>query len=142
MKVATRVLMGILLISLAAFIGCGGGDEESASNPLIGTWSLSTENGEPLPDGASATLVITETRVTMTIISPDEDCEEAYDYTKTADVLTATLTSQLGTQCDPDAVIGESEDIQYSISGNTLTLIFEEDGLNPQTSTLVFIKET
>lgn len=127
-------IFGLLLVFsiLALFAGCGeeGGDgdeagsegEKSNAESLVGTWHLSTVNGEAPVSEVWLTWVFTGTRMTIT---SDMDCVEVYTYSATESEVTTTLTSQDGTECGDE--VGDIEVFPYELNGNTLTVDVSED---------------
>ena len=116
---------------------CDGSDmscEGDAS--IIGTWYLSTVNGQPLAPGIFLHWEFTESTVT---VRSDLDCVEILTYNSSGGVLTGTsVISRVGSECgddDEDPVLG-----QYSIVGNTLTVVVEDPELYPPTATFLFKK--
>jgi hypothetical protein len=105
---------------------------------ILGTWYLSTVNGQPIPPGVFLRWSFTESTVT---ISSDLDCVEVFTYDTTGGVLSATsVISRVGSECgsDEDEAVGVLG--QYIISGNTLTVFIEDPELDPPTATFVFTR--
>ena len=119
---------------------CNGSDLNCNNDgSIIGIWHLSTVNGQPLPPGIFLTWSFTENTIT---IRSDLDCVEVFTYETSGGVLTGTsVISQVGSECgdedDEDGLLG-----QYSIMGNTLTVVIEDPELDPPTATFVFTKAT
>ena len=113
-------------------------DDSGGINPaLIGTWHLSTVNGQALIPGVFLTWKFTESTVTIT---SDLDCVEVITGESTGGVLKGTsVVSQVGSECgdasDEIGVIGT-----YTVTGDTLTVIVTDKEINPSTATFVFIK--
>ncbi|HNR50371.1 MAG TPA: lipocalin family protein [Deltaproteobacteria bacterium] len=142
---ATRIFRLLLvLIILSLVIGCGeeGGDGDAAASEggksdtgsLVGTWRLSTINGDAPAEGVWLTWVFTNTRMTVT---SEMDCVEVYTYSATASKVTATLTSRDGTECADEP--GDIDEFPYELSGNTLTVDVSEDE-DLETAVFVFTK--
>jgi len=122
----------LLFFILALSVGCGdeggdgdeAGEESSKSNAeaLVGTWHLSTVNGNAPAAGAWLTWVFTGTRMTVT---SDMDCVEIYTYSATESEVTTELTSQDGTECEDEA--GGIGEFPYELIGNALTVDVSED---------------
>ncbi len=100
---------------------CNGSDKACENSSIVGTWHLSTVNGQQLYPGVFLTWSVTANTVTIT---SDLDCIEVIAYNVSGGTLTgSSLISRTGTQCDDD----DDEDDeglvgQYSVEGNTLTV--------------------
>jgi hypothetical protein len=101
---------------------------------LIGTWHLSSVNGQSLPPGVFLTWVFSADTITAT---SDLDCVSVGEYRTSDGVLTViSEISEVGSQCDPDDF--EEESVTYSIANDELTVIATDEELDPSTATFVF----
>jgi hypothetical protein len=113
--------------------------QDVANDPaIIGTWNLSTVDGDPLPPGLFVTWVFKESTVTTT---SELDCVSVIAYSTAGGVIRGiSLISHVGSQCaveddDDSGVVGP-----YTIVNNTLTVIVTDEDLDPPTATFVFIR--
>jgi len=109
---------------------------DSSDNPsLIGTWHLSTVNGQPVIPGVFLIWTITESTVTAT---SDLDCIEVGTYSISGDMVSVTTISLSGTQCGGH--VGEQNSAgPFTVSETTLTIIINDEELG--TATFVFTKQ-
>lgn len=103
---------------------------------LIGTWDLTSVNGQPIPSGIYLRWIFTESTVT---ISSDADCIEVIKYEAVNGKLRGLeLISQEGSECgDPNS---DGELGSYTVNQTTLTVTVTDPELNPPTATFVFTK--
>lgn len=120
-------MLGLLFL----LAGCGDDSSDPGVNSLIGTWHLTTVNGQPIIAGVFVTWVITETTFTAT---SDLDCTITSTYTINGNMLTGTITSLSGSQCG--AQVGDKDTFEFNVSGNTLTIIIIDDDLGTGTFVL------
>ncbi len=141
------ILCGLLLLGTGVLTaGCGGEDDPSlntgtnqvggGNNSLVGVWELSTVNGQDIVPGVWLRWEFTATTVTVT---SDWDCTEVIRYDASDGWLVGTeIISRTGTQCDPsdeNPVLGP-----YTVSGDTLTVHFEDPEVTPSTAVFVFVR--
>ena len=97
---------------------CNGSDKACQNSSIIGTWHLSTVNGQNLVPGVFLTWAITANTVTIT---SDLDCIEVIAYKTSGGTLSgSSLISRTGSQCDDEdygGLVG-----QFSVEGNKLTV--------------------
>ncbi len=117
-----RVFLAFLVFGLVA---CGD-DGVSPEHPIIGTWEF-----ESVTDGdiTAEPTTWTFTATTLTIVATAADCTEIANYTLDDDgTLTITITVVNGSDCDEivgDVITG----FTATVSGDTLTLVFDESGI-------------
>ena len=100
------ILVVGITVGLAA-AGCGSSDDND--DPLVGTWRATTYNGQPMPTGISMTMTLSDngTFSATTAVGADVETE-----TGTWSAANGVLTT---------ASDGETDDVPYSVSGDTLT---------------------
>ena len=110
---------------------------ENTNDPLlIGTWNLTSVNGQPIPSGVYLRWTFTESTVTIT---SDADCIEVIRYEAVNGELRGLeLVSQEGTECGDTNTDGELG--SYTVNQTTLTVIVTDPDLEPPTATFVFTK--
>ena len=131
----------ILLIYILFISACS--EDESPTNPvnnndpaLIGTWDLTSVNGQSLPPSVFLRWTFTENTVTIT---SDLDCIEVISYEAVNGKLGGlALISQEGSQCGDSS--DDSELGSYTVNEMTLTVILTDPELDPPTATFVFTK--
>lgn len=130
-----------LLLFVLLFNACN--KDESPTNLvsnndslLIGTWDLTSVNGQPIPSGIYLRWTFTESTVTIT---SDADCIEVIKYEAVNGKLRGLeLISQEGSECgDPNS---DGELGSYTVNQTTLTVTVTDPELNPPTATFVFTK--
>lgn len=130
----------VLLFSIATLlISCSDSSTESKSDndpALIGTWSLTSVNGQPVAEGVYLRWTFTAETVTVT---SDMDCVEVLRYSSANNVLQSlSVVSREGSQCGDDEGTGELG--TYSVGGNILTLTMTDPDIDPPTAVFVFTK--
>lgn len=129
------VLRLVLLAGSLSLVGC---DSVSLNNDasLIGVWELTSQNGQPTPEGIFVGWVLTATTVRVT---SDLDCEEVFTYSSAGGTLTGlSVISREGSQCGDDD--GVMELGPYSVDGNTLTVTTTDPEVEPTTIVSVFTR--
>ena len=128
------ILSGMALLISACSSSPNGGSSDNDPN-LIGTWDLTSVNGQPIQ---GAFLRWTFTAETVTVIS-DMDCVEVFRYSSANGVLRGlSVVSREGSQCGDDDGSGELG--SYSVAGNRLTITMSDPELDPPTAVFVFTK--
>ena len=106
----TKVFLtfSVCLVMCSAFTGCGSGDDDK--DPLVGTWSATAMNGQPLPDTISVTIIFRD----------NGTCQESTNLGGEADTGSGTWNADNGvlTIITDDG----TETATYSVSGDTLTI--------------------
>ncbi len=108
----------VLAVGLAmglGAIGCGGDDDDGSGDPLVGTWSATAFNGQPMPDTVSVTIIFRDDGTCQETTVLGGEVETAHATWSAANG-TLTIVSEDGTDSSP-----------YSVSGNTLTLTSDGD---------------
>ncbi len=104
----------ILVLALAAGMGLAGlgfdSDSSSDRDPLVGTWTAQSFNGQELPDNISLTITFQSNGEVISTTTID-GMTETDTGTWSADNGVVTVVSD-----------GETDTTPYSISGRTLTL--------------------
>jgi len=117
----------MLSLTVLVFTGCGDDDDETSSNPLIGTWELTkdvySECTDSSEDGivnytCTATDCITSTFTSNTITAKaiGDNLEISASATYSISGSKITINSDFGTDV-----------AEFSVSGNTLNLTYEKD---------------
>jgi hypothetical protein len=128
--------MFLAALALAAIVACGGGGDgdgdgytiPTENDPdLVGTWELATYEGETVPCDA---FILELGSSNYTYTDGSESCQETGTYVAEFGTIITTVTVST---CDPNDV-GETEQIGYSVSGDTLTIT------DPDDTVLVFTK--
>lgn len=130
----------VLLFSIATLLlSCSDSATEGKSNndpSLIGTWNLTSVNGQPVAEGVYLRWTFTAETVTVT---SDLDCVEVLRYSSTNGVLRGlSVVSREGADCGDDDGTGELG--SYTVTGNTLTLTMNDPEMDPPTAVFVFTK--
>ena len=117
--------------------GCNTNPEQDNDTSLIGTWDLTSVDGQPIALGVYLRWTFTASTVTIT---SDMDCVEVYGYTSTAGILTGvSAISEVGSECgggdDDDGELGT-----YSVAENTLLVTITDPELEPPTAVFEFTK--
>ena len=124
----------VLIVFVASpfiFVGCDSNNDVDSS--LVGTWRLTSVNGQPPTPGVFLQYVFTESTVTVT---SDLDCIETNSYITNGNTISVTVTRVMGSQCGND--VGDTFSAEYRTSGNTLTLTVMDEDLG--TGVFVFTK--
>ncbi len=117
-----RVFLAFLVLGLVA---CGD-DGVSPEHPIIGTWEFESIMGGEV-EAEPTTWTFTTT--TLTIVAIAADCTEIGNYTLDDDgTLTITITAVNGLDCN-EAVGDIITGFTATVSGDTLTLVFDESGI-------------
>ena len=130
-----------VLIRFVAILGpvsLAGCDSAPLNNDpsLIGVWQLTSQNGQPTPEGIFVRWVLTASTVTVT---SDLDCVEVFTYSSAGGILSGlSVVRQEGGQCGDDD--GELDLGPYSVDGNTLTVTTTDPELDPATIVSVFMR--
>lgn len=106
-----RMLMAMVLVCVAGlvFTGC----EDDDDDPLVGTWQAVSWDGKPLPNGVSLTIVINDNGTgSATFVQGNDSSTDNFTWTKGEGVI-VTVTN------------GETENVPYTLAGNTLTIILD-----------------
>ncbi len=103
--------IGVLAVLLAmglATSGCGGGDDGGGG--IEGTWKADTFGGQPMPAGVSMTITFSD--------------NGTYAGTTTYNGVSAVETGTWSTSGNQLITVheGETENVTYVLSGNTLTV--------------------
>ena len=130
-----KIFLKVLIIATFMFTSCEKSEVES--NSLIGTWALTSVNGQQIQVGVYLKWTFTENTVTVT---SDLDCIEVIQYEAIGGILKGIkIISQEGSQCGvSNDNIGEIG--PYTIDGNTLSIIITDSELDPPTATFLFTK--
>ncbi len=126
-----RVFLVFLVFGL---VGCGD-DGVSLEDGIIGSWELQSVMG----GGVTAEpTILTFTATTLTFVFTAADCTATTDYTLVDGALTFTVTVVNGLDCN-DTVGDVITGFTVMVTGDTLTIVFDDDGL---TFTTVFTRVT
>ena len=106
----------VLVLGLA---GCGGGDDDN-KDPLVGTWSATAMNGQTLPDTITVTIVFQDNGTCQESMNLGGELESSNGTWSAANGI-LTIVSEDGT-----------ENISYTVSGDTLTITSEGDVITLQ----------
>ena len=106
------VLGTVVAVGLGA-TGCGGGDD-GGGNSLTGTWHAQSLNGQPMPVGVALSITLNDNG-TYTATTT---------YGGISAVETGTWSTEGGTLVSVHE--GETEQVAYSLNGNTLTVSDQE----------------
>jgi hypothetical protein len=125
------------MILLLAFAGCGTSGEDKSQHPLIGTWELQqTASSGP----ATTTLVFAaDNALAFTVKSSKGGLAQMGSWSAQASALTMTFAKCLSLAADgtetPSTCQKAQSTAQYSVSGNTLTLVTTVEGTDKTSTT-------
>lgn len=107
------MLVTVALVALGTLlVGCGGGDGGQSSSPLVGTWRMTDQSEDQnLTFNGDGTWT-----------HNDRSMLESGTYTASDSTLQITIQSST----DPDGPVGSVWNGTYSISGDTLTIVWQD----------------
>jgi hypothetical protein len=91
---------------------------------ILGTWSVTTVDGQGPPPGRSVKMRILSTQIVVTRTSDDQSCQAAFAYTRQGNALDLLVMND---ECG-DLEAGTTDSATWSLAGNTLTLVYASDG--------------
>ena len=134
----SKLFVLVRLVAILGTVSLAGCNSVPLNNDtsLIGVWHLTSQNGQPTPNGIYVRWVITATTVTVT---SDLDCVEVFSYSSAGGTLTGlSVISREGSQCGDDG--GEMELGPYTVDGNMLTVATTDPEMEPVTLVSVFTR--
>ena len=131
----TVLIRFVAVLGFISLAGCGSVPLNNDAS-LIGVWELTSQNGQPTPEGIFVRWVFTATTVRVT---SDLDCEEVFTYSSADGTLTGlSVIRREGSQCGDDDSVMELG--PYSVDSNTLTVTTTDPELEPPTIVSVFTR--